>query len=197
LDLKPGVLSKAVGRLFVPMRYLRIVHPEKFVYDVVLPIGALIIGVSVYNFLPVKPPLLGENGILTDIKDVLALLIAFFVAALAAIATFSRPGLDDVMKGSNPPRIPVKLMGKVYWQPVTRREFLCYLFGYLSSMSLSLFLTIVTVKAFVPSLHLWIEEATFLVLKNIFIAAFSAAAGHMLVATLLGLNYLTDRINRP
>lgn len=178
------------------MRYLRIVHPEKFVYDLLFPILSVVLGLSLYNLLPIKPALLGESGLLKDFKDVLTLLIAFFVAALAAVATFQRKGLDEVMKGSTPPTLSVKLHDRTWLQPLTRREFLCYLFGYLSSMSLILFLLIVSVKVFAPSIQLWVDANTYIVLKNVFISIFSAAGGHLLVSTLLALYYLTDRINR-
>ncbi|WP_149163181.1 hypothetical protein [Azospirillum brasilense] len=180
----------------MPMRYLRITHPEKTVYDVILPLCAVAISLGAYNLLPIKPALLGDNGILKDIKDVLALLIAFFVAALAAVATFSRPGLDEVMKGSHPPSILVYQHSQKWLQPLTRREFLCYLFGYLSSLSLLLFMVIVAAKIFAPSLHQWISEDTYAALKYVFIAFFSGACGHLFISTLLALYYLTDRINR-
>ncbi|SMH60494.1 hypothetical protein SAMN02982994_5529 [Azospirillum lipoferum] len=182
--------------MFVPMRYLRISHPEKKVYDIILPIIFVITGLGIYNALPVKPPLLGDNGVLKDFKDVLTLLIAFFVAALAAIATFQRPGLDEVMKGSNPPSIPVYQYSRKWWKPLTRREFLCHLFGYLSFLSLILFVTITIVKISSPSLKQVVEPHSYILIKNIFIALFSGGIGHLLVTTMLALYYLTDRIHR-
>ncbi len=64
------------------------------------------------------------------VNGLLQVLIGFFVASLAAVATFQRPGMDENMRGKAP-----TLQGK----GVTRRQYLCYMFGYLAFMSIAVY----------------------------------------------------------
>jgi Trk-type K+ transport system membrane component len=94
--------------------------------------------------LPVTPTTLGEAGFLKGVRDLIALFAAFFVVALAAVATFSRESLDLPMEGTTP-----TLDGK----ELSRRQFVCYLFGYLAVLSFALFLAAVLAQIITPSLR--------------------------------------------
>lgn len=177
---------KRVWRLTAPLAYWQIRHSEKRKYDVLYPAIFSVVTVGGYLLLPVRPSLIGEKGILISVQNLLTLLIPFFVAGLAAVATAGREGLDTVTAG-----IPMQL-GK---RSLTRREFVCYMFGYLAWISLVLFAMIIVAKAIAPSLH----QAVPIYMPYVRIVSFAVfmfLLGHMIVTTLWGLFYLTDRINR-
>src|SRR5258706_8987546 len=70
--------------------------------------------------------------------DLLQVLTGFYIASLAAVATFNKPGLDDPMAG-DPPTLREDYCAITTVKPLTRRRFLCLLFGYLSWLSLFLY----------------------------------------------------------
>src|SRR5580698_6252766 len=96
----------AFRQLLVPVNYLRIKHGEtvlqsKAVYDFVLP--AILTAVTVGICLWVGAPLAVESHteLAKHLLDLLALMVVFYMAALAAVATFDRAGIDDTFKGLN------------------------------------------------------------------------------------------------
>ena len=76
------------------LAYLRIKHPLIDWYTVRLPVLILAVLCVAYAALPEKPSLLGDGGLLTDMLGIIATLPGFYFAALAAVATFDRPGMD-------------------------------------------------------------------------------------------------------
>ena len=76
------------------LAYLRIKHPLIDWYTVRLPVLISAVLCVAYAALPEKPSLLGDGGLLTDMLGIIATLPGFYFAALAAVATFDRPGMD-------------------------------------------------------------------------------------------------------
>lgn len=177
---------RPVWRLTTPLNYWWIRHPEKNKYDRIYPAIFAILVTAGYMFLPVRPPLLGDGGLLSSISQLLTLLIPFSVAALAAVATSQLPSLDQDMSGD-----PLMLKGRA----LNRRQFVCFLFGYLAWVCLALFLAIIVAEALAPTLRTiapkWLE-----LLRPWMLGIFTYFLGHMLVTTLWALFYLTDRMNR-
>ncbi|MBB6465578.1 hypothetical protein HNQ96_001436 [Aminobacter lissarensis] len=181
-------------RLLVPLRYLRISHPEKIKFDLYFPVVFAIC---------LSLPLLSEKfradaqttlDILGRSSDLLSILIGFFVAALAAVATFGGEGMDEPMAGAE----PVTLLNQAgNADELSRRRFLSYLFGYLALASIFIYLLGFTfygaqtylISAMVPA---W-ANFSFVAFWMIY----ALLLGNLLSNTLLGLFYLTDRIHRP
>ncbi|PWK66950.1 hypothetical protein [Aminobacter sp. AP02] len=180
-------------RLLVPLKYLRIKHPEKIKFDLYFPIAFAIIAAL---------PLLSEKflldamtslDILGRTSDLLSILIGFFVASLAAVATFGNAEMDEPMTGDEPVTL-IDRAGKP--DRLSRRRFLSYLFGYLALASIVTyalgfaFFAIQTylVAEFAPK---W--STTSFVFFWIF---YAVLLGNILSNALLGLFYLTDRIHR-
>ena len=134
-----------VRQLGAPMRYLRIVQggglfSSKATYDLVLPaIIGLLATAAVWRF-SFSLGLYAADGFIPGIINLLNLLIAFFIAALAAVATFDRPGLDDPLKGEPATMKRRDKKGVVRDHILTHRQFICYLFGYLAFSSIMLLL---------------------------------------------------------
>src|SRR5437660_212449 len=118
-----GGETAAWKRLIAPVRYLAIRHEIKPRFDWGWPLFLTALTMALFWFLPVKPEVLGDEGFLKGVRELIALFAAFFVVALAAVATFSRESLDLPMEGTTP-----TLDGR----DLNRRQFVCYLFGYLS-----------------------------------------------------------------
>lgn len=115
-------------RLLAPLNYLRIYHPEKTRYDLILPgVVTLVLWVA-YLAVEPKPALFGDAGLLKFTRDLLVMAVPFLVGALATVAMGSPgPHIDDRPVGSS-----LALDGEV----LTLRQFVCYLLGYLCLLGL-------------------------------------------------------------
>ena len=123
------------------------------------------------------------------------MLIGFYIAALAAIATFPSATLDEEISG-NPTQLNVMRRGTQLTITLSRRRFLSYLFGYLAFMSLFLFITgvaLLTADITIDSKEINLSY----ICKLLGASVYFFWVYNTLVATLLGLHYLTDRIHRP
>ena len=67
-----------------------------------LPVLAALLVGSVFLFLPSKPPLTGGDGLCRLLELVFSVLPGFFIAALAAVATFGKQELDYEMPDPAP-----------------------------------------------------------------------------------------------
>jgi apolipoprotein N-acyltransferase len=178
--------TPAWRRLLAPFRYLAIRHDIKPRYDWGWPFVLTVATMVIFWLMPVRPPLIGDTGILKGVLDLIALFAAFFVAALAAVATFERKSLDLPMQGTTP-----TLDGR----DLSRRQFICYLFGYLAVLSFALFLSIVSAQIVTPSLVVTLSVTGLWWVKAISGTVFAFAFWNMIVTTLLGIYFLVERVN--
>jgi hypothetical protein len=183
--------------LIKPLDYLRIRHPEKRRYDSWLPFALSALSILGLAVLPLPVQILGDGGLLSIFTEFLPVLFGFYIAALAAIATFDRQGMDDPMPGQAP-EMWVTFHGKRESVPLTRRRFLCYMFGYLALMSFALFAISAVGNWLAPNIHALVpyDAKAFLYVRWGFLGVFLFLASNLLVTTLLGLYYMTDRIHR-
>ena len=186
------------------LAYLSIRHPSIGWYRFKLPAILTIFLCVIYVALPVKPKLLGDGALFENMLGVIATLPGFYFAALAAIATFNRPGMD----GEIPPPAPtidVVVQGEAEPVALTRRMFLSYMFSYLTVTSLTLCMIIVALNALLPSIEYFqykmidwkylceIRLLGELAIMVVVILPMSALA----FTTLHGLFFLTERIHQP
>lgn len=183
-------------RIFVPLRYWSIDHPQKRKFDVYVPLVLCII---------FSLPLLSKDfvrdslstfDIVAQVSAFLGVLTGFFVAALAAVATFGNAEMDAPMPG-DPVRLEHKSNRESYSENLSRRRFLSFLFGYMSFMSLSLYLLGSAYglidKYFIARVIPLEREPIFAVFWIVFAFFFA----NIITNTYLGLFYLSDRIHRP
>lgn len=186
---------KAIFRLLKPLNYLRIHHKEKILYDWVLPPIVAVLLTSTLFFSPVKVTIFGANSVIKACTDLLQILTGFYIASLAAIATFSKQSMDDIMAG-DPPILWKKTKGLNVKEQLTRRRFLCYLFGYLAFMSLFLyFIGSATIPLSDVARKLFMPRTNYII-KWAFVFIYTFLMSQLLITTLLGLYYLVDRIHR-
>lgn len=186
--------AQTILRLFRPLSYLRVKQKAKWIYDFGLPILLSGLSTVAYYNIPLRPPLFGATGIVTMISEILKFLSPFFIAALAAIATFDGPTITTPMKGVIP-TLMVKMKGVYLEQPLSRRQFLCLVFGYLSLQSLFLyFLGYVSwICAINITSHLAAQTHDFLKLGFVFV--YLAFFYNVVTTTMLGLFYLAYRLH--
>lgn len=186
------------------LAYLSIRHPSINWYTVRLPVILATALCVIYVLLPVKPRLLGDGGLLGSMLGVIATLPGFYFAALAAIATFDRPGMDNEIPAPAP-RIDVIVHGKPEPVDLTRRMFLSYLFSYLTTLSLGLCGLILALNALHPtiimistSINGWEHAAQIHSIgRAIIFIAISLPASALAITTLHGIFFLTERLHQP
>lgn len=174
-------------RIFVPLNYLRIRYIGWGTFIVTIPVLFCLL-----NCIPLFLPeffwkVVFKFSIIEQSSNILSILTGFFVAALAAVSTFGNPDMDKPMHG------PVTLGST----KLTRRRFLSYLFGFLSFLSIWLYIVgyaLHTIQNFIiiPMCFNWASVTSVVIWFF-----YSFLVGQLLSGTLLGLFYLTDRIHRP
>ncbi|EJB8455014.1 hypothetical protein MW332_004868 [Vibrio parahaemolyticus] len=142
--------------------------------------------VFLLNLSPVNVAFIGQNGLVQLVNGLLQILIGFFVASLAAVATFQRAGMDEVMRGK-PPTLGDKF--------VTRRQYLCYMFGYLAFMSIAVYFSS-GVLALTMDIWKKLFGYHFEQIRQIGIFIYFVLVSNIIFTTLLALHFLTDRIVR-
>lgn len=178
-------------RLLAPLRYLAIKHPEKTLYDIVVPGAWAAVLLAGYWLIEPKPALFSDVGLIKLTRDLLMMAVPFMVGALAAVA-MGAPGGDHMDR---------RLIGAPLYldgESLTLRQFVCYLLGYLCFIALALLIASVAAALFRdavmewtvarPNLRLLVRGAGTLVL-------FSALSA-LTVTVLWSLYFLTTVINR-
>lgn len=179
------------------LNYLRVSHGYALRYNWIYPL--LIGGATAFGILQLVavPSLFEADGFVRSFTPVLSILAPFYIAALAAVATFSgNPSVDRPFYMSQP--VLLKVIGDGGdWEniDVTPRHFLSLLFGYCTSLSILLLL----VSIFAPFIAKLAETvsynwASFLLLAVFLV--FTVLLSQLILGTLLGVYYLADRIHR-
>lgn len=172
-----------------PVSYLRIQHDDKWIYDWLIPGTLTTVSVIALFSLTSIGYVTGDGGLLSQLTGFLENLPGFFIAALAAVATFNRHDIDEVM--NNPPRVRIMYQGNLGFVEMTRRRFLCVLFSYLTAVTIFLIVAYYIASAIgketiLPEWSQWALATSYLFLF-----------WQMVTATLLGLFYLGERLHTP
>ena len=183
------------SRLFRPLDYLRIEHPQKKKFDIIIPLILSIISTGLFAILPQPIKLFSDCGLIFFVTDLLKILSGFYIASLAAVATFNGPGMEQNIAGK--PIILEKIYkGKKTKEELTRRKFLCLLFGYLSFMSIFLYFLGAGSILLKENIKIVFPNIVNDYLKYLFIFCYSILVYNLLITTMHGLYYLVDRIHR-
>lgn len=121
----------------------------------------------------------------------LSSLPGFFIAALAAVATFGSKTLDGPLSNGGA-TLTTSQNGEVDSWSLSRRHFLSYLFGYLTFLCICIVSALLLLKISNPFQN-WCESWY----SCITAAVLVFLAMQLFVLTLLGLFYLCDRIHWP
>lgn len=184
---------QTILRLFSPIRYLRIRHEAKWVYDFVLPLSLSVASVLILFCIPSRPPFFGENGVVTYVSEILKFLSPFYIAALAAVATFDSDSIKASFKGKQP-YIIEKYRGEPKRRELNRRQFLSLAFGYLALLSLLMYF--IGYISWIVSINTNLSGIPLLISKIVFAFGYLTVFFNILTTTMLGLFYLSDRLHR-
>jgi hypothetical protein len=187
---------KIFRKMFEPINYLRIRNSHLLWYSYLIPISLSVIFSFLFLFLPKDLNVFGDKGLVDSINGLLSILAGFYIASLAAVATFQNSNLDKFIQGEQA-MLRGKRSGKEFMEELTRRRFLCLLFGYCSLLSIFLFIIGIFSRLFKENLKFFIAIQLYKPLIAFFILIYMFLFFNLVVTTLIGLNYLTDRIHRP
>ncbi|MBB3870742.1 hypothetical protein [Brevundimonas mediterranea] len=190
-------------RLFRPLRYFALRNREKTALDFMGT--AIIATILIVPFLLVPDAsFFRAGGFLDRLIGLMSALTGFFVAALVAAATFAHPDLDREM-GSGAVEMKINDGEETRWQRLTRREWACAIFGYLSfaTFIFSVMAAIaVPVATSNPEVPWWLPDQTVLKLSHWFyeirytlMLLFLIPLGHIMTVTGIGIYYLMDRLH--
>lgn len=141
---------------------------------------------AIYYLLPIKPAILGDGGIIHQINSVIQILTGFYIASLAAVATFNSDRLNAIMDGSQPASLADEVL--------TRRRFLCLLFSYL--VTLCFILLVGGISAPIVSRNVqYLFPSVFPSIKYSALFLYTFMTSQLIVITLLGLFYIADKIH--
>lgn len=182
--------------LLRPFGYLSIKGVNgKLLYDWITPLILTLLSFLFFYIsgFPVNK-LLENDGLIKSLSSFIGSLPGFYIAALAAIATFNRKQIDyPLINDNGNPYIyitGVKENGKIYQakEDLTRRLFLCMLFSFLTALSI----LIIVFNAFVMPVVTFKESYPITIT---FLSVYLFLTWQLLVTTFFGLYYLGDRIH--
>lgn len=178
---------------------MTIKHEAKNKYDYFIPVILTIFTATPLALLYLKGGVdfYSKSGLLKDFVSFLSILPGFFIAALAAIATFQKNDIDELMPVSAKLSIRMK-DGRDVDVDLTRRRFLCSLFSFLAAQSLMI--CIISLMVIHSSDYLSASISQALISKSVGILGlliFLFSFWQLMSSTAIGLYYLGDRLHHP
>lgn len=187
-------MIRILRTLFAPLNYLRARNPDKLRWDWVIPVAVAVVGTACLFLLPKPIPVLGDKGLIYWVNELLKILVGFYIAALAAVATFASASLDQEIEGEGVILEVERADGKED-KRLSRRAFLSLMFGYLSLLAILLYCAGLVVTILTENIRL-IDANWLPAMRAAFVFAYSLFFTQMLTVTLVALFYLSDRIHR-
>lgn len=157
-----------------------------------------------YIMLPKPPDIWGDKHYLDYMLQIVGILPGFYIAALAAGATFANSSLDQPMPGRSAPTLEMTRMGQKSFETLSTRLFICYLFSYLSAVSLVLAFGILFAIETNPSVEYiakMFEETLIInkfckILQYLYVLMLTFYAAKLATITLHGLYFLAERMHQ-
>jgi hypothetical protein len=187
-----------------PIAFRQIQHPALHIINVYVPSVLTILNIILYIVLPIEPKLFGDDSVTSNALLFITVLPGFFIAALAAVATFPGDNLNEIMPAPAPTLV-MRTGNTLAPVELTSRIFLCHLFSYLTVLSFAGFLIGAGSDLLAPSARYLLAEITVAevtrvistLLHILYIAVLTWVFANLIVTTVYGLYFLVERIHRP
>jgi hypothetical protein len=177
--------------LLAPLRYWRVRHPVKGMWDFLFPGVSAVCLTSALMLWPAIPSPYTATGFLGGLQNMYAILGGFFVAALTLLSTADSRALRQPLAGSPPPKFGTEVA------PLDRRRFLCLLFGYLAFSAFGLYALGFMATLLAPGAREIFTGSSRTIASILFLFGYNFWLSHVFVSTMVGLYYFTDRLQRP
>lgn len=183
-------------KVFTVFSFLRLRSPDIFWYQWIYPTAIFALVFVGFHLWGDQFLAFDKDKLIGNVNALMGILIGFYIAALAAVSSFSNENLDQVMKG-RPPTLTTVRKGQEIKETLTRRRFLAILFGYCATLAIILYVFGVL------QAHVTVSQPAELWVQTTLGFAIQAAWGFyvwtiasLLIVTLLGLHYLVERMHR-
>jgi len=179
------------------LNYLRISHKYAPRYNWIYPVVFGCILAALVLQLSLAASAFEKDGLLNTFVPVLAILAPFYIAALAAVSTFSgNRSIDKPFNMSKPVLLEVIGDGGD-WEKidVTPRHFLSLLFGYCTALSMFLLTLSIFSPLFLTGVKAVFGSYSDCVL-GVILTVFLVLLSQLILSTMLGVYFLADRIHR-
>ncbi|MBT2326491.1 hypothetical protein J7E62_29690 [Variovorax paradoxus] len=181
-----------------PFAYLTIKHKSRLpqIVNWIVPSAIAILAVGTARAGGLDIDVFGTNGAVSRVLSFVQSLPGFYIAALAAIATFGGVDMDRIMPG-DAPTMSIIYHGQSTEVKATRRRFLSAMFSYLTACSLAITLGSIGVLAIAEPLARLVPTQFHWAFKDVFGFLYLLFLGQMTCVTMWGLFYLGERIHTP
>lgn len=181
-----------------PFSYLAIEHRSKWIVDWVYPLVLAVISMSIIFGMKLlgAVSLYADGGLVSKVLGFVQGLPGFYIAALAAIATFNRIDIDRTMP-SPAPTLDIKVQGQTVAIELTRRRFLCSMFAFLTAENLILIILAIFSQTLYAAAKSVIPVAAQVWVSAVFMFLFLMLFWQMMVTSFWGLFYLGDKLHQP
>ena len=184
--------------LLRPLSYLSIEHKQKWRVDWFYPAIFSVITVSTLFFLKKFGTITfyADGAVIAKILGFVQNLPGFYIAALAAIATFNKTDIDKTMPAPAP-KLDIVVQGHNVAIELTRRRFLCSMFAFLTAESMILVVFSVFGQTISVPMKAILSEQYHVWASAFFMFAYMFIFWQMLITSFWGLFYLGDRLHQP
>lgn len=187
-----------------PFAFGGIRHPDLTPFLRWIPVIIAAALAFLFYILPIRPKLSGGNSLSSDLINIFAILPGFFIAAIAAVATFDRAEMDEVMP-EPAPEMKLRTGQDESYVKLTFRMFISHLFAYLTTLSFIAVFIVLSADLLAPSARFivnglfWPRHHGIIltVLDVIYVCIVSWLAAKIFLTTMVGLYFLAERIHRP
>lgn len=184
--------------LLRPFSYLTIKYPHKWKFDWAIPCSLALITAAILGVLRLHNniAIFSGDSLTGKILGFIQGLPGFYIAALAAIATFNRLDIDRLMPSPSP-QLGLNIRGNKVIISLTRRRFLCSLFAFLTAESILLVIVSIFSQSLSNPIRALVKESHRVMCVDIFLFFYMLLFWQMITTSFLGLFYLGDKLHQP
>lgn len=185
--------------LFTSLRFLFVRGDKTFwqskrIYEVVLPSVVSAIIVLAYLIVPQAFSIHFLMNLSGSIFQFMVFVVPFHLAALGAFATFTSPGIDEELRGTNAQlRVWSNADNDHFYQTLTLRQYASLLFGYLCSIGIVFIVVYVIVSnlnfTFIAGDLYWTAHIAALLIVIFFVS-------HYAFLSIYAITFLFEKVNR-